>query len=873
VIGDVTIAALDQPKEFFSLRISAKLGFGAIESAEPETGVCALKNPPYSTTLHHQTKKPQEPQLRMRILLVLSVLLFPLTLQAQWTHRYPQADGFDHQVYLEGFELPILSSGPIDPAPSPMGDELAFSAKGWLWLLDLESGVAQRVTSSSHMDSRPEWSPSGDQLVFIRDTRSQLEIVSVDLDSSDETVLVDVEAIHLDPVFSPDGKYVYYASAEGGPLEIWRVSLESLERQKLTDIAAGKKRALARRPQIVDQDSLILFLYKSGYYDSIELLNTVTGSRSVLLEDWITSQADIALSPDRRHLAYSWPADGGHELRVMALSDPSTSVLLTRSEGMPVAPAFSHDGAWLYFAEANDNERTELKRVRLSGGAVEPVAVKRMEWGVPTGKLIIRSEVDGNVAPVRMSALDASGHPVIPETGAVRFEGQNGRVFFYSNGEIELIAPAGEVILSAVHGFETPEATQTVTVEENATTTATLRLTRVWDASENGWLSADTHFHLNYGGIYRLDPGDIVLDLEAEAVDIAFPLLANLHNRFLEQDLRDWRRKKKPLIEFGQEIRSHFLGHLGLIGVDDLFWPWIWGPGYQVYGTDDRPNVKALRHARARGGLGGYVHPVAKDDPFTEEAPIPKGFVADAVLGEVDLIELACLWTDERGTAKLWHSMLNLGVPLAASAGSDVMNDYYRTMAIGATRVYVKPEGELNAGAFLSALKGGKSFVSNGPMLEFAVDGRGPGEIIENGDKAARWTLSVYSALPVDHVEIFVNGKVVQTLDGNPVAGHKVYEGSVDVPSGGWISARVTGTNTGWPALDSYLFAESSPVWFSAVGSTDPDVARESAETLLGALDVAEKNVKKGYGNAPIPKILEHFDKARGHLRAMASDR
>jgi TolB protein len=273
----------------------------------------------------------------MRIVLVLSIFFCPLTLQAQWTHRYSQADGFDHQVYLEGFELPILSSGPMDPAPSPAGDELAFSAKGWLWLLDFDSGVARRVTSSRHMDSRPEWSPSGDQLVLIRDTGSQLKIVSLDLGSGEETVLVDVEAIHLDPLFSPDGEFVYYASAEDGPLELWRVSLESLERQKLTDIAAGKSRALARRPQIVDQDSLILFLYKQRYYDSIELLNTVTGSRSILLEDWITSQADLALSPDRKHLVYNWPYDGGHELRLLAVSEPSTSVLLTRSAGNPVA--------------------------------------------------------------------------------------------------------------------------------------------------------------------------------------------------------------------------------------------------------------------------------------------------------------------------------------------------------------------------------------------------------------------------------------------------------------------------------------------------------------------------------------------------------
>jgi TolB protein len=355
---------------------------------------------------------------------------------------------------------------------------------------------------------------------------------------------------------------------------------------------------------------------------------------------------------------------------------------------------------------------------------------------------------------------------------------------------------------------------------------------------------------------------------------MAFPLLANLHNRFLEQYLWHWRREEEPLIEFGQEVRSHFLGHLNLIGIDELFWPWVWGPGYQVYGTDDRLNAEALRHARARGGLGGYVHPVASQDPFTEEAvsSIPKSFIADAVLGEVDLIELACLWTDEIGTAALWHHVLNLGVTVAASAGSDVLTDYYRTMAIGATRVYVKPDGDFSTGTYLRALKEGKSFVSNGPMMEFEVGGKGPGQIIQKRGDAVDWTLSVHSALPFDRVEIFINGEVVQTLDGNPGAGHKRYEGSVDLPSGGWITARITGKNAGWPALDSYLFAESSPVWFEAVGSTDPQAARQSAETLLAALDTSEKNLKKGYGTFPIPKLLAHFEKARDRLQTMTGD-
>ena len=811
--------------------------------------------------------------MRMKTLLTLQLIMLPPALFAQWTNHYPLADGFNHQVYLEGFELPVLNSGPMDPAPAPSGAEIAYSAKGWLWLLDPATGTARRITNSRAMDSRPEWSASGRAIVFVRDDGSQLSIVSLDLESGRERILVDAEAINLDPVFSADENFVYYASAENGALELWRVSIDSLEREPITASAELLRRPLKRRPVPIGDDGSIVYLNKQDTYDSIELLDTGTNTASTLVEDRITAQSDFSISPDGKYLAYTWPYDGGWELRLLALAEPNTSVQLTRSRGLPLAPAFSHDGEWIYFAEANDDERSELNRVSVSGGPVERIPIRKLDWGTPTGTLIVRTEIEGALSPVRMNVLDAAGHPVIPETGAVRSEGQHGRIFFYSNGEIELIAPAGRVTISAVQGFETLELVQEAMVSADSTTRVTLSLERIWDAPANSWYAGDNHFHLNYGGTYRLDPGDILPDLRGEGVDVAYPLLANLHNRFLQQDLWGWTYSEGPVVLFGQEVRSHFLGHLQLLGTREIFWPWVWGPGYQLYSHDDRPNAVALRHARAQGGLGGYVHPVAVNDPLTAEtaASVPPGLVADAVLGELDIIELGCLWTDEIGTGALWHQVLNLGIPLAASAGSDVMNNYYRTMAIGAARVYVHPDGDLTAASYHKALKDGRSFVTTGPLLEFEAGGMQPGQVAEPAGASVDWSLDVHSALPYESVQIFVNGAVVQTLEGSPEPGSQRYSGSVEVPSGGWITARVLGANTGWPAMDSYLFAETSPVWFGAVGSTDPAAARESATRLLMVLDASEQKVREGYGDAPIPKLLGHFAEARARLEQLAA--
>jgi TolB protein len=557
----------------------------------------------------------------------------------------------------------------------------------------------------------------------------------------------------------------------------------------------------------------------------------------------------------------------------MSISVPDARMLLTKSEGLPLAPKFSSDGKWVYFSEYSKNERAELKRIHINGGKVQNLEVKNWNWGATTAKLKITSKVDGKNAPVRMSITDAAGHPIIPASGVVHSEGQNGIVFFYSLGEIEVEAPAGELTITAVQGFLTAKQTQKVLVKEGMTSTE-INLSKIWDAKANGWFSGDNHFHLNYGGTSQLDPEDIILDLKAENVDVAFPLVANLGNRFLEQDLWGWKKMGDPIIEFGQEVRSHFLGHIALIGTQDLHWPWVWGPRYDIYEADDRLNAEAIRFAREQNALGGYVHPVTIQDPFQEggASSMPISLVADAVLGEVDLLEIVCLWSDEIGTAVVWHELLNIGVPIGMSAGSDAMSDLYRTMSIGATRVYVKPKGALTTASYLEALKAGRSFATNGPQLVFSVDGKEVGEVISSKSKKVNWTLSTYSPIAFETVELFVNGKVVWSQKAENSIGAKKYSGSISIPEGGWVTARVSGGKSEWPMMDSYPFAETSPFWFGQVGSTSKIAKIEAAKKLLIALNVSEQRLRAGYGDNPIPKLLEQFSKARIKLEYMINN-
>ena len=795
-------------------------------------------------------------------------LLTVLSAQAQWLNRYPLVDGFGHHVYLEGHELPVLNSGPTDPAPSPSNDAVVFSAKGWLWVMNLNTSIAKRITFSSDMDFRPNWSPNGNKIVFVRDNTLNTQIVLLDLNASKETILVNSDALDLDPIFSQDGKFIYYSSAKNGSFDLWKLDLSTLESTIITD-----DESLERLPVPTSQGDYMVFLHKYGFsYDAIKLLDIEKGTSSFLVEENFVSQAAFTLAPDNKTLAYTWANGDDYELHLLNIFIPKSKMLLTKSQGLPLSPKFSNDGAWVYYTENNKNETSELKRISVYGGSPELLTVKKWDWGKETAKLKITSLVDGKIEAVRMSIVDQNGHPIIPQSGVIHSEGQNGIVFFYSPGEVEIEAPLGNLTITAVHGFSTLKKVQEIKLASGTTTTE-IELDRIWNAKQNGWYSGDNHFHLNYGGTNQLDPEDILIELKAEEVDIAFPLVANLGNRFLEQDLLGWENNGLPIISFGQEVRSHFLGHLNLIGTKELYWPWVWGPSYDIYRADDRLNADPLRFAREKGGLGGYVHPVGVRDPFKDAnaRTVPVSLTADAVLGEVDILEVACLWTDEIGTAALWHEFLNLGIPIALSAGSDVMNDLYRTMAIGATRVYVKPEGEFSQESYLEALKKGRSFVSNAPQILFSVEGKEVGDVIKSNKEQAKWKLTVHSPVPYDQVEIFVNGEVVWSKKSKKGTS-ETYTGTIKVPENGWVTARVSGTKSEWPMMDSFIFAESSPLWFNEIGSTMPNSKVDAANKLLKILELSEKRMKQGYGDNKIPNLLNHFSKAREKLQNIVTE-
>jgi len=790
---------------------------------------------------------------------------------AQWTNRYPKVEGFNHHVYLEGYELPTLGIGPTDPAPSPDGRSVAIAARGWLWLLDAQSGQARRLTRGGAMDSRPAWSPDGRFIAFVRDTTKDTSLVELEVASGREKVILDTPAIDLDPIYSRDGRQLYYASAASGDFDIWRLDLATGASTRITEDTG-----LELRPLPLPDGAEVVFVSKAQGSDKVVVLNVQEKSRRTLADFPIASQMRPALHPDGRSVVVGLP--GPDQWALWLLDVRGGPGIRIESGTKPLMPAFSADGQSMLFVEADAERQFHLRRVGRGGGTADDVPVLSWDWGEPTAVVQVKTRRAGasSLLPSRVHVVDRDGHPALPASGQVWFDGQNGLVYTYSPGVLTVEVPAGEVHATAAAGFGAAAVAGTVKAAPGQPAVVDLQLAAIWDARADGWYSGDHHFHMTYGGPYTLRPEDLVLMLRGEDLDVGTPLMANLHTRVNDLQWFGWsqQRSQTPLIAFGQEVRPHFLGHMGLIGISSPYWPWYWGPGYPVYGTDDRPNTDALEHSRREGGVNSYVHPVMRPGPFPGdgEAPngLPLGLVPDAVLGDLDTIEVACLWSDELGSSDAWYRLLNIGAAVMPSAGTDVMSDFYRTMAIGTTRIYVKPEGPLTLSSYLAALRAGHSFVTTGPLLQFTVQGGGPGDAIDAkpGSDVA-WELTVASPLAFEQVEVIINGTPVWSDRGLAAPGRRSWTGRVKAPSGGWIAARVRGGAVQWPAMDSYPFAHTAPTWFGRVGSTDGDRARVAARELLQWMDVADKRLAEGYAGVEIPKLKARFAEARRKLESI----
>ncbi len=786
---------------------------------------------------------------------------------AQFTNRYPKVATYRHHIYLEAFEFPFYSNGPVTPVASPDNTRIAFSAFGWIWIYERSTGIATRVTAGRENDFLPAWSPDGEKLAFVRDTGKETLLQVVDLKSEDLSFTVDhPQASELDPYFSPDGNYLYYTSSVDGTFDIWRAHLSTNQKEKLTADTDG----MEMRPVPFGADGSFYFISKAeGVVDRIKLYQGNIKEIPTIDEGRILSQLWMDTNSKGDQLALNWSNTLTWDLFLKKAAAGAPKLQLYSDEGYVIYPSWNRAGNSIMFSMADKNLVFSMFEISDKGGKAEKIEIKSWDYKTALTSANIRIVEGSKPTSSRVSIISENGHYIIPQNAVPRFDSQNGDIYFYTDGEMALSAPTERIKIKASHGLFSFTESDWITIA-GEDEKISIELKSGW-ANKN-WFSGDHHFHLNYGGPYKMQPDDLVPIMNGEALDFGSPMVANLHFQLKDQEYVDWQHEPFPKLKFGQEVRSHFHGHIGLFGNNELFFPWFWGPLlYETNTYDDRTNDETLIFGRKNGEIGAYVHPIGVNDPLADEramATIPIGLVADVVNGNLDAFEMACLWSDEIGSSVMYHQFLNLGIPVALTAGTDAFPGYARCMAIGTTRIIVNTNGKTDWGTYLTGIRNGRSVVTNGPMIDLKIDGKLPGEVL-NQSKGVTWEMEVFSGSQLDKIELLVNGKVVWESKQPLTSGTKKFAGKLRLPKGGWIAARVHGSSVGWPQMDSYSFAHTSPIWIGAVGSVDPAARRQSAALMLKVLDLAWSRLAATYGTNPVDNQEKYFKSARAKLEEM----
>ena len=167
--------------------------------------------------------------------------------------------------------------------------------------------------------------------------------------------------------------------------------------------------------------------------------------------------------------------------------------------------------------------------------------------------------------------------------------------------------------------------------------------------------------------------------------------------------------------------------------------------------------------AHAQGALVGYVHPFDWDIDPPKEKALSNALPADVAAGKIDYIEIVG-FSDHKATANVWYRLLNLGFRLPAGAGTDAMANYASLRGpVGMNRVFLETGGETAPLAARDALKAGRSFSSNGPLLGLELAGKRPGDTVARPARGKiPYRIALRSPVAVDHLELVRNGQVVK---------------------------------------------------------------------------------------------------------------
>lgn len=842
-------------------------------------------------------------------LFIAVALITPATHSPALADREPVLRQIDvpHHYYFREMYLPQVSAGPQSPAWSPDGRSLVYSMQGSLWRQSLDSTTAVQLTAGPGYDYQPDWSADGHSIVFARYANDAMELQVYDIETGKTRQLTSGGNVNLEPRWSPDGMRLAFVSTKGtGRFHIFTGSFDGdqlkasrLSEERQSDVARyyyssydhhispswspdGHKLAFVSNPETP---------YGSGGIWERRLDDA--SPPTLVRSEETTWRARPDIAPDGRRVVYSsYLGRQWHQLWITTVDGKGEPFPLTYGDYDATYARWSPEGERIAFT-VNESGNTSLRIITVPGGKATDLDIAERQYLAPMGsiRLSIMDE-SAKEMPARVSIIASDGRFYAPQDSWMHADdsfdrGQRSEEARYFNayGKTRITLPQGPAKITVWRGPESAIEKRELPIKANVESALTIQTHRLkLPADWTGWHSGDVHVHMNYGGIYRNTPENLVRQGQAEDLDLIFSLVVNKEQRIPDVSYfagaADLASNKSVVLQHSQEFHTSYWGHLGLLGLSDH----LLLPGYSAYPETaaaslypDNAAVEDMAHAQ--GGITGYVHPF--DYPLPDPAssgPLTNALPIDVALGQVDYYEVVG-FADHRASAEIWYRLLNCGFHLSAAGGTDAMANYASLRGpVGMNRTYVQtndwptdPNARRNA--WLKGLKAGRSFASNGPILGFTVEGNEPGSMLDfDKPRKVAYRGFMRSAVPLDELEVVFNGNVVNTIK---LAGDSMsadFDGNIDIAGSGWLLLRASARNPHPDLFDMYPYATTSPIYID-IGKTGPRSDAAADYFIAWIARSRESAVAHEHYNSASEResVLRHIDDATAEFERRRS--
>jgi hypothetical protein len=388
--------------------------------------------------------------------------------------------------------------------------------------------------------------------------------------------------------------------------------------------------------------------------------------------------------------------------------------------------------------------------------------------------------------------------------------------YAYIEGSCEVRLPAGPIRVE-IHKGPEYKPLSLGTVLGIGKMALRFTLNRWMDLRQERWYSGDTRAHF-------LSPHAALL--EAAAEDLAVVNVLAIECRVPGPYDRDYPAIPNILEVSGQRPALESLGHmvvvnthnshpllgsLGLLNCHRVVYPLSFGG---PEGREDWSLADWCDQCHRKGGLVVWTKVWHEAPDFAYGEPL-----ADLILGKVDALEIDYFENSVFDVLADWYKLLNCGfqVPLAGGSGKDSNG-----IALGAVRTYARllPDQPLTYLNWIEAIRAGRTFVTNGPILFLTVDGQDPGATLElHAGQPVRLRAQAQGQVPFERLELLANGTVIADKAGTGSPTMAMIECEWTPTSSCWLAARCWGPQQlpHRPA-NQCVYAHTSPIYVRCEG-------------------------------------------------------